>query len=698
MNIKKGILNRVYFSMILVLVFGVLIIGKIVKLQFTEKEKWENISKEQSIRYKEVPALRGNIYSHNGSLLASSLPRFNAFWDSKAGGVTEELFQNKVDSLAFKLSLSFPKRSEAEWRSYLLEQQKKSNRYIKIENNIGFSKAKEIRQFPIFRLGKYKGGLILEEESKRKQPYGLLAARTIGFSRPQIHVGVEGAYDSVLAGVQGKRLEEKLYGGVWRPLKDQNLVEPKDGLDVYTTLDIELQDVAESALYKTLLKNNAHHGCAVLIEVETGAVKAIANLERQKDGRYLETYNYAIGESTDPGSTFKTLSFMALLEDGKINLDDSIDLEGGKTEYYDQTMIDASTPKSKYQSYRRCFELSSNVGTSKAVQKAYGNKPQNFIKHIQKAHLDQKLGFELKGESKPYVKQPGDRDWYGTTLPWMSIGYEILLNPLQIAAFYNAIANDGKMMKPYIISNIKKAGKSIEDIKPTILEKRICSKETAAKLKELMEGVVERGTATNLKNLGLKVAGKTGTAQVALGSKGFSKTSHTASFAGYFPADNPKYTCYVVVNRPSNGIYYGSLVAGPVFREIADKVYSSVAYSQPIASEEEQAQIPWVKGGFTTEAVGVLNKMGISSHPKQDSWPEWGSTSKKGMAIQFTEKVNKPTQVPNLYGWGLRDALYILESRGLRVRVSGYGVVRNQSIRPGSQIIKGSTILIKLSP
>lgn len=698
MNVKRSILNRVYISIVLVLVFGVLIIGKIIQLQFQEKEKWQNLSQEQSIRYKEVPALRGNVYSDNGSLLASSLPRFNAFWDSQAGGVTEELFKQKVDSLAFKLSLMFNSRTEQEWRSYLLREHKKGSRYIKIKRNIGFSQAKKIKQLPIFRLGKYKGGLILEEQSKRKRPYGLLAARTIGFSRPEIHVGIEGAYDSILAGTQGKRLEQKLYGGVWRPLKDENLIEPKDGLDIYTTLDVELQDVAESALYKTLVNNNAHHGCAVLMEVSTGAIKAIANLERQPDGSYLETYNYAIGESTDPGSTFKTLSFMALLEDNAIELDDSIDLEGGQTVYYDQTMIDASKPKSQFQTYRRCFELSSNVGTSKAVYATYSKNPQKYIEHIKNARLDQRLGFEIKGESQPLVKQPGDPDWYGTTLPWMSIGYEILLNPLQIAAFYNAIANDGTMMKPYIISEIKKAGKTVQKVDPTILKKRICSKSTAQKLQELMEGVVERGTATNLKNLGLKVAGKTGTAQVALGSKGFSKTSHIASFAGYFPAENPKYTCYVVVNRPSRGIYYGSLVAGPVFREIADKVYSSVAFSQPMITEEEQAQIPWVKGGYTTEAVGVLNKMGISSHPKQDSWPEWGSTQKIGLAIQFSEKVNKSTRVPNLYGWGLRDALYILEERGLKVQVRGYGTVRKQSISPGSVITRGSTITLSLKP
>jgi len=392
------------------------------------------------------------------------------------------------------------------------------------------------------------------------------------------------------------------------------------------------------------------------------------------------------------------MSFMALLEDGKAELSDSIDIEGGRTKYYDQEMVDASRPKRQFQTLRECFERSSNVGTSKAIMAAYKDNPQAYLKHIKNAHLDRKLGFEIKGESSPLVKAPGQPGWSGTTLPWMSIGYEVLLNPMQIAAFYNAIANDGKMMKPYLISAIKDAGRSIEKFEPQVLERAICSKSTAKQLQGLMEGVVENGTATNLKDLGLKVAGKTGTAQVALGSKGFSKTSHTASFAGYFPAYNPKYTCYVVVNRPSMGVYYGSLVAGPVFREVADKVYATVAYSKPIESKEETAQIPWVKGGYTVEARSVLNKMGISSHPKQDSWPEWGSTAKRGLAVVFVEKVPAKSKVPNVIGWGLRDAVYILESRGLKVRVQGYGKVNTQSIPSGSQIIKGSTILIRLKP
>jgi cell division protein FtsI (penicillin-binding protein 3) len=698
MNIKKSILTRVYISFLLMVVFGVFIIAKIAKLQFVEKDKWEALSKEQSIRFNEVEASRGNVYSDNGQLLAASLPRFDVYWDSKASGIDKALFEAKVDSLAYLLSIYFGQKNEQDWRRELKNSRAKGRRYVKLKSGIGFSMAKRIKTWPIFRQGKYKGGLILEEKSARKLPYGLLAARTIGFSRETYHVGIEGAYDSILKGVKGQRLEEKMYGGVWKPIEDENRIDPKDGLDVYTTIDVELQDVAEDALYRTLVKNNAHHGCVVLLEVETGAIKAIANLERQSDGSYAETYNYAIGESTDPGSTFKLMSFMALLEDGKAKLSDSIDLEGGKTKYYDQVMVDASPPKSNYQTLRRCFELSSNVGTSKAVYAAYKDHPEDYIKHIKKAHLDRPLGFEIKGESTPTIKTPGGQGWSGTTLPWMSIGYEVLLNPMQIACFYNAIANNGKMMKPYIISGIKDAGISVVKVKPEVLVKSICSKNTARQLQGLMQGVVDSGTATNLKDLGLKVAGKTGTAQFSLGSQGFSKTSHTASFAGYFPAHNPKYTCYVVVNRPSAGIYYGSLVAGPVFREIADKVYASVAFSVPIQNKEETSQIPSVKGGYTVEARAVLNKMGISSHPNQDSWPEWGSTSLRGLAVEFTEKVPVASKVPNVYGWGLRDAIYILESRGLKVNVIGYGKVYSQSITAGSLIIKGSTIQLRLKP
>ncbi len=689
---------RVYVAFGLLIVFGIAIVAQILKLQFTEKEKWATASEVQSIRFNEVEASRGNIYAANGELLATSLPKYDAFWDAKASGITKELFEEKVDSLAMLLARNVGVKSEKEWQLALRKARKDGVRYYKINRNISYQIAKKMNTWPIFNLGKYKGGLVLEERSTRSLPYGMLAARTVGFSRDDYHVGIEGSFDSILAGTNGKRLEEKMYGGVWRPLNDENSIDPKEGQDIYTTIDIELQDVAEDALYRTLLANNAEHGSVVLLEVETGAVKAIANLQRQAGGGYAETYNYAIGEATDPGSTFKLLSFMALLEDEKAKLTDSIDTEWGETSFYDQKMVDASKPQTKFQTLQRCFELSSNVGTSKAIYAAYRKDPSKFVKHIEKAHFDQLIGFELKGEAKPTIKHPGDKDWYATSLPWMSIGYEMLVTPMQIAAFYNAIANDGKMMKPYIISSIKNADKVIEQYKPEVVEKAVCSKETAAQLKLLMEGVVEHGTASNLKDLGLKVAGKTGTAQIAKNGK-YDKSVHTASFAGYFPADKPKYTCYVVVSQPSLGVYYGGLIAGPVFREIADKVYASGNYLKAIEGVVDYNQVPWVRGGYTEEARNVLNSLGISSHKtNKDSWPDWSSTSKKGLAIEFTDKVPATNKVPNVIGWGLRDAVYILEKRGLKVNVSGYGKVNFQSFAPNSVIVKGSTIQIKLNP
>jgi len=697
LNVKKSILIRVYISFALLILFAIAIIGKIINLQFVETEKWANASEVQRIRYHEVEASRGNIYAANGELLATSLPRYDVFWDSKASGITKQLFEEKVDSIAFFLSKYVGEKSEQEWQRTLRKVRGEGQRYYKISRNVSYQVAKKLEACPIFNLGKYKGGLVLEEKSTRSQPYGLLAARTIGFSRPTYHVGIEGSFDSILGGVKGKRLEEKMYGGVWRPLNDENNIEPKNGLDIHTTLDVELQDVAEDALYKTLLSSNSHHGTVILLEVETGAIKALANLQRQEDGSYAETYNYAIGEATDPGSTFKLVSFMAMLEDNKIRLTDSIDTEWGETTFFKQKMIDATKPTTQYQTLQRCFELSSNVGTSKAVYAAYGKNPKAYLEHVEKAHFGHNFGFEIKGEATPRIKYPGEKDWYATTLPWMSIGYEMLVTPLQIAAFYNAIANNGKMMKPYIVSSINDADKKVLTFKPEVLEKSVCSKSTIKDLKLLLEGVVERGTATNLKDLGLKVAGKTGTSQAVINGS-YSKTTHTASFCGYFPAEKPKYTCYVVVSRPSYGIYYGGLIAGPVFREIADKVYASGAFVQPIQVKEEIAQVPWVRGGYTAEARKVLNQLGISSHTDKDSWPDWSSTARKGLAIEFTEKVPAKNRVPNVIGWGLRDAVYILENRGLNVVIVGYGKVVSQSLTPNTGFTKGSNITIRLAP
>ncbi len=698
MNIKKSILIRVYFLLACLVLFALAILFQIFNLQVNEKARWANASKSQSIRFNEVEATRGNIYAANGELLATSLPKYDAFWDTKAAGITKKLFEEKIDSLAMLLSRNLGIKSENAWRLALRNARAKGERYFKLQHNIDYQIAKKMKNWPIFNLGKYKGGLVLDEKSTRSLPYGMLAARTVGFSRPDYHVGIEGSLDSVLAGINGKRLERKMYGGVWRPLHDENSIDPEEGLDIYTTIDIELQDVAEDALYRTLVSNNAKHGAVVLMEVATGAIKAIANLQRQQNGEYVESYNYVIGQATDPGSTFKLVSFMALLEDNKIKLTDSIDTEWGETTFYGQKMLDATKPLKRYQTLQRCFESSSNVGTSKAIYEAYRSNPAGFLKHVKKARFNEKVGIEIKGEALPTIKEPGDKDWYATSLPWMSIGYEILVSPIQIAAFYNAIANDGKMMKPYLISEVKSADKIISSYTPTILDNKVCSKNTAKTLRKLMEGVVANGTAQNLKDLGLKVAGKTGTAQLALPGGGYSKTTHSASFAGYFPADNPKYTCYVVVSEPSQGVYYGGLIAGPVFREIADKVYASGAYLRPIEVKTQENYVPMVLGGYTIESKQVLNQLGISFHNTTDSWPDWASTAKKGLAITFTEKTPSLQKIPNVLGWGLRDAIYILEKRGLKVEVFGYGKVVFQSLIPNSNFDKGATIKIRLNP
>ncbi len=438
-----------------------------------------------------------------------------------------------------------------------------------------------MQALPIFKEGRYKGGMIAEVESKRELPHESLASRTIGNLNKGASgnvVGLEGAYDTELTGVNGSILKQRLTGGAWMPVHDENYIEPRDGNDIITTIDIELQDVAESALFSQLSRHGAHHGTAILMEVKTGDIKAISNLRIEDDGDYHESYNYAVGESTEPGSTFKLPAFMVALEDGVISLEDSISTGDGTVRYYDKTIRDSHRGGYGTITARTVFENSSNVGTAMIINENYKGRPGDFVDRLYSMGLNDKVGIEIKGEGSPLIRYPGDKYWSGISLPMMSHGYEVQQTPLQILTFYNAVANDGRMMKPRLVKEIRYHGQQVEEFSPRVLKSSICSKATIEKAHELLEGVVERGTATNLRNDTYKIAGKTGTAQIANDKYGYKqdgRVSYQASFVGYFPADNPVYSCIVVVNAPTNSIYYGNLVAGPVFKEIADKVYSS---------------------------------------------------------------------------------------------------------------------------
>lgn len=697
MNVKRAILWRVYIAFAGVCLFGLLIIWYAFKIKVVEGEKWREKAQQLTTDFQTIEAVRGNIYADDGSLLATSVPIYELRMDFKAGGLTDETFKDGVDSLALLFSTTFKDKSKDAYLREFVNARKQGKRYYLLKRRLGFQRVKEMKTWPILRLGQHKGGLIIIEKDQRQRPFQLLAYRTIGYSVDGVApVGLEGAYDGVLGGVSGKRLMQKVAGGFWIPVNDENEIEPENGKDIYTTIDINLQDVAEDALYQTLVKNDALNGTAVLMEVETGHIKAIANLTRKSEGVYAEDYNYAVGESAEPGSTIKLVSLIALLEEG-VPLGDSVDVELGVTTFFDRKMKDSEPGHYERLSLLQSFDKSSNVGISKLVYKHFKDQPQKFVDYFAEVGLSEPLGLQITGEGKPRIKQPGANDWYGTTLPWMSIGYETQFTPLQILSLYNAIANNGTMVKPMLVTQIRQTGKVVDRFETTIIKDKICSKDVLKKVRIAMESVVQSGTARNLKNPNYTVAGKTGTAQMARGGR-YNKSFYKSSFVGYFPADNPKYTCIVSINGASRGVYYGSAVAGPVFKEIADKVYAnSLQMHKDImeAVEAPQIETPPNMAGQMDEIRTVLNELGISNKVDGDE-SQWGATRRLDKRMEIEKRKIIDNLVPNVVGMTLKDALFLLENSGLKVQAVGAGKIRKQSMRPGSRIYRGATIVLEL--
>jgi cell division protein FtsI (penicillin-binding protein 3) len=701
---KKDILWRIYLIYFVVLAFGVAIISKATYISLVEGEYWKNKASNLTTQVKSIDAVRGNIYASDESLLATSVPIYEVRMDVNADALTDEIFNQNIDSLAICLADLFKDKSSKDYKRDLIKARQSNARYYLIKRNVKYTELKKMRQFPIFRLGKYKGGFIFIQQNKRQLPFRQLAYRTIGYDVEGVNpVGLEGAYRNELKGVEGKRLMQKIAGGVWMPINDENEIEPEDGCDIYTTMDINIQDVAQHALLEQLTKHNARHGCVVLMEVRTGDVKAIANLTKDTDGKYREKYNYAIGSSTEPGSTFKLASLIAAMEDGFVSPKDSIDTKNGTYRFYDRIMKDSHEGGYGKITVERSFEVSSNVAISRIINEHYAKNPSAFIERLKKMNLHEPLGIEISGEGKPMIKNTSDKSWSGVSLPWMSIGYELRMTPMQILAFYNAIANDGVLVKPRFVSEIRKRGKVVKTIPVQVINESICSKSTIEKAKKMLEGVVENGTARNLKNENFKIAGKTGTAQIAndkYGYKSEAKVSHQASFVGYFPADNPQYSCIVVVNAPSNNVFYGNLVAGPIFKEIADKIYSNKIdlhrEINGIASLNDSKSAPASKNGNQQDLITVCSELNIpfkSSNRDVD----WVITTAASNQIEIQpRKINK-NLVPNVIGMDVKDAIFILENAGFVVKINGKGAVKNQSIAPGLNIKKGEEIIIQLA-
>ncbi len=703
---KNEVLVRVYIVVFAVVLVGVAIFAKAVRISMVEGKFWRDKIENQYFQMRKVEAGRGNILASNGGLLATSLPYFELAFDPNSSGMTDADFDLNIDSLAYCLATYVDQSFTPEgMRDYLIEMRNAKKQYIPIKKEANYEEYEQISQFPLFRMGQFKGGFIAIPKFKRKHPYGMLASRTIGYDRKySTSIGLEGYYEEVLDGEQGEQLMRRLTKDIWIPVNNFSKIDPTGGLDIKTTLDVDIQDVAEGSLLAALKEHNAEYGVALVMDVKTGGIRAIANLGRTKKGKIWETYNHAVGTSTEPGSTFKLASMMALIEDKKVQLDDSIYLDKGRATFFNQVMVDASKHGLDSTTVRHAFEISSNVAIAKLVQEHYGDEDEaaEFIERLKQFNLDHRTGVEINGEADPYIKEAfsTEDNWSGLSLPWMAHGYELKLTPLQLLSFYNTVANDGRQMKPYLVSETQKFGETVERFPPKVVKKQIASRKTIRLAQELLEGVVLNGTAKRYQTNRYTFAGKTGTAQINY-KRSNGKTTvggYQSSFVGYFPTEDPVYSCIVVIYKPKNGRYYGSDVALPVFRSIADKIFTL----KPDLFERFEEET-WVQSAKATKGnIGaqsdfkyLFDAIDVDYEPNKSAEfvvIDQDSTEQ----LQFLNKNIQVEQVPSVVGMGLRDAVYVLENLGLRVEVNGSGKVVNQSIRSGT-MLRGQTVALRLN-
>lgn len=695
MNIKTSILLRVRVAFLFAVLFAMAVIGKIAHIQFVEGEKWAQMGERISFDYKQVKATRGNIYSDNGSLLATSLPFYRVAFDATIP--SDQIFNKGVDSLALRLSRFFGDRSKEGYKRMLQDARAAGKQYVILnKKRIDYQDKKQMSDWPIFREGRLRGGAIFEKVDVRYNPFAKLSRRTIGFiNENDKGAGLEYSFNEELAGQDGYAYYQKIAGGVWKPVYDANNVKAINGHDLVTTLDINLQDVAETALYNAMDQHDADDGVVVVMEVKTGEIKAISNLSSNGKGGFYEKFNYAAGGLFEPGSTFKLVTMIALLEDTNIELTDSIDTGNGEAVFYNHKVRDHEEGGLGKVTIQGAFEHSSNVAMAKLADKYFGIHPQRFIDHIDRLHLSKPLGIQIDGEPMPKLKRPGQKGWSGISLPWMAHGYGIEITPLHTLALYNAVANNGKMIKPILVKSIRQADKDLVTFDAEVLNGRICSDRTLNKLKLMLEGVVENGTAKNIKGAHYRIAGKTGTAQIL--EKGRYTRKYITSFVGYFPAHDPKYSAIVLIKNPRGWQQYGSSVAAPVFKEIADNIYARdtrlhLAMDDPKYRKTDV--LPVIRAGYQDELVMLCNALGLSNHPETDS--EWVRTVRNGNSVDLKQQVVAKGVVPNVTGMTFRDALYLLEQSGLRVSFEGSGRVEKQSISPGKQVRKGDTIYLRL--
>ena len=660
---KKKITNRLYVISLFLIVIIFSIVFKIIDLQFFQGDYYISISEKREFKNIEIPANRGNIYSDSGKLLASSVPKYNIRFDALAPSAIN--FNKYVDLLASELAVYFGESSE-KYSNKLRKARKDKNRYLLIARNLGYLDFKKFKNFPLFNLGGFRGGFITEQYTKRDYPIGGIAQRTVGYERYDdfgnaMRPGLDGAFGpKYLKGENGIRFSQKIGLGQWKPVLDYNEKEPRDGYDLHTTLNIEIQDLAHHSLLRQLEFYEAEHGSVVVMETKTGEIKAISNLGRTSEGKYYEKLNYAVGESHEPGSTFKLMAMVRALEDKVIDTSDVIDTKNGILSFYGRKVRDSKKGGYGKISAARAFEVSSNTALVQIINDNYQDTPEKFVEGLFDMNLNSPLGLPILGEGVPKFTHPNDKvNWDGLDLPWMAFGYGISLTPLQTLTFYNAIANNGVMVKPRFIKEVKQFDQVVEKFDTEIISNSICSQETIDKVKNMMKNVVEKehGTAHNIYSEDFSMAGKTGTCQTEYWK---SEGLYISSFAGYFPADNPKYSCIVVIHKP-NKIkgYYGNVVAAPVFKEIAQKIYSNI----PNVESYDELKFDVQNQRINEEVIVNLENM----------------------------------IMPDISGYELMDVIPLIENVGCRVLIKGNGKRIKQLTKAGSKLKKGQTVEINLS-
>jgi cell division protein FtsI (penicillin-binding protein 3) len=706
MDRKKELLWRAYLVMFFFVVATAVILFRIFNISFIERDKWRQKG-EANVQWRTVDADRGNIYAEESNLLSTSLQFFEVRMDMSI--IRKDDFNDGVDSLAIFLSNFDPdfirKKTAAQWKSDLKSARKRGNKYFFIAKGLDIDAFNKLKKAPILRLGVHRGGLVKSRYGKRMKPFGELASRTIGVDRDNAdRVGLEGYFERFLKGDLDQRLMKRLpnnYGekDVWVPVYDPSENDTKQGDDIYTTINIDMQDAVHHELMEALKKNNAEGGVAILMEVGTGAIKAITNLTRSGDSTYHEMYNQAAGRLSEPGSTIKLATMLAALEDGVTNIDTMVDVNYGLKNFSDRTMHDSEKHGKKFATMAETFELSSNVGVATIANDLYNSRDGRiqWIKRLKQFGLHEPTGIDISGEAIPEIKDPvKDKDkWYGTTIPWMAHGYEMMFTPLQILNFYNAVANDGKMMKPYLVSEIKRGDEIKKKFDPVVLRPQIAKPESIAKAKKMMEGVILKGTGKALKSEHVTMAGKTGTAKTNYANKS-EYAKYNASFCGYFPAEDPMYSMIVVVYEPKAGAYYGGAVAGPVFKNVAEKVYALKTKQVRSLSDTTfvSSSLPGNSQGFGKDFNKIFDYLALEY--KNKSGEDWVKVNPSETAMQMAERKIKKSLVPDVTGMGARDAVFLLENAGLKVRVEGAGKVLRQSVSPGARV-NGQRVLIYLN-